>query len=301
MSKDKFKLKSLIPPKIKRIILWIVLTFIFIKGAISIAVPAPYKTMKRQVQKELENTQKSVNNINDAKAFAEAFISEFLTYKINEQEEYRTRLEEYMTNAALTNINSNLIADSEVISSIAIKCNKVSSSQYDIDVQAKVKYTDTERDVYIRVPLSEKDGNYVVEDLPMFISKQDKVEIENKILDGTLVEPDVAASIKDTLSNFLKAYCEGTQTEIKYYLYKPELINKVGSIGGNKKFKEVDEIKAYEKGEVIKVIVTYTIEDLNGQQFKQNANFDIKEKNQRDYILSFEPRSVNLKEEMDNE
>ncbi len=301
MSKDKFKLKSLIPPKIKRIVLWIVLTFIFIKGAISIAVPAPYKTIKKQVMTELENTQKSVSNINDAKAFAEAFISEFLTYKANEQEEYRARLEEYMTDAALTNINFSLVADSQVINSIAIKCSEVNSNQYNIDVQAKVRYTDVTRDVYIRVPLAQKDKRYVVEDLPMFISNPDKGEIETNILDGTLVEPDVAASIKDTLVNFLKAYCEGTQTEIKYYLYKPELIDKIGAIGGNKKFKSVDEVNAYEKGEKIKVIVTYTVEDLNGQQFKQNANLDIKEKNQRYYIVNFEPRSVNLKEEIGDE
>lgn len=291
-------IKSIMPKKAARIILWVLISFLILRGIVSIIRPNQSKNITKQVTETLSQQQNTNKVLTEATAFAENFGMEYFTYKQGQTDEYRKRLSRYMSDISLATIATSLNGDVQALSSTAISHKSYKENSFDIDVKIKVKYLtkDITKDVFIRVPIASKDNKYIVEDVPVLVSGPTTAEVKNEIFNGTLVDTPVAKSIQDMLNNFLKVYCEGNEGEIKYYL--SDSSKSLRGLDGNFKFKSITEIRVFTEvnGDYL-ALISYSLEDVETkQEIKQRVNMTINNKDNRYYIKDIEARNVNLKQ-----
>lgn len=286
------KVKSLLPKKIARIILWILLGFIMLRGIVSIARPSKDTDIYENLKKELEISQKQISINYEANSFAEGFVREFLDFKQGKNQEYKNNLSKYMGTNASTRISNSINSNVTVVETRAIKNNIISNNKFDIDVRAKVLYTTgVSKDIFLRVPVTTDGEKYLVEDLPLFIPEPSAADIKTKDITYNSAEGNISEGIKDMLNNFLRVYAEGQQGEIAYYLSDSN--NKLGSLNGNFKFKDISELNVYltEKTDQYVAVVNFNLEDQESkQEIKQRARFNIVFKDNKYYIEKFETR-----------
>lgn len=284
--------------KTARVILWIFICFLIIRGIASIVRPSQQKKIIADVTKTVEENSKSIAVINEASSFAESFAIEYLTYNENQLEDYRKRLSNYMVQNTLVMLPSQLVSSVEALSAIAISSKEYSENSLDIDVKVKIKYSKKNllKDIYLRVPVGVKDGKYIVEDSPFYIAKPQLANIETKLYDGNLVEAAVYSTISDMLTNFFKVYFQGNSTEIKYYL--SDTNNKIEGLGGVFKFKSIDNLNVYDKKEdkYLGIVTISLIDSEIGQEIRQKVRVELVKKDNRYYIENLDVRTVNLKE-----
>lgn len=289
-------LKSTKNQRIFRWILWGVIIFLIFRGIVSIIRPNQSGKILQSVDSTIKINVENTRKLDEASNFAEAFSTEFFNFKQGEADNYRKRLASYMSDQALTAINASINVESLTLESKAIYKHLYNENQFNIDVKVKVKVKEVTKDLYIRVPVAEKDGKYIVEDMPLFVSRPSSAnDIEVKQHDGNLVESNVSKPIEDMLNNFLKVYTQGNEGEIKYYLSDPN-INLKG-LEGLFKFKNIVESKIYPSGNKFLAIITFSMEGTDTkQEFKQKIHLDISNKDNRYYIDNIDTRTINLKE-----
>lgn len=290
------KLKSTRSQKIFRWILWGVIVFLIFRGVVSIIRPNQSGKILQSVDSTIKINVENTRRLDEAANFAEVFSTEFFTFKQGESDNYRKRLSAYMSDQALTSINSSISAESTAIESKAIYKHLYNENQFNIDVKVKVKTKDITKDLYIKVPIAEKNGRYIVEDMPLFVSRPISAsDIELKQHDGNLVESNISKPIEDMLNNFLKVYTQGNEGEIKYYLSDPNI--NLRGLEGMFKFKNIIESKIYPSANNFLAIITFSMEDTDTkQEFKQKIHLDISNKDNRYYIDNIDTRTINLKE-----
>ncbi len=288
------KIKSLIPKKALKIMLWILLGIIMLRGIISMIRPDKSDELYEKLKDEIRLSQSQINTQEEANSFAEGFVREFLDFKQSKGEEYRIRISKYISEQAMSFANTSINSDLSVVDVNAIKNTIVSENKFDIDVRAKVLYTTgVSKDVYLRVPVTANNHEYVVENLPLFIPEPSAAKVDLGTINNTLAENDVANDVKDTLDKFLRVYAEGQAGEITYYLTDSN--NDLGSLDGVLKFKGISEVNVFSTEESNKyiAIASFTLEDKeNKQEIKQKARLSVVYKDGKYYIESFNTRST---------
>ncbi len=288
------KIKSLIPKKALKITLWILLGIIMLRGIISMIRPDKSDELYEKLKDEIRLSQSQINTQEEANSFAEGFVREFLDFKQSKGEEYRIRISKYISEQAMSFANTSINSDLSVVDVNAIKNTIVSENKFDIDVRAKVLYTTgVSKDVYLRVPVTANNHEYVVENLPLFIPEPSAAKVDLGTINNTLAENDVANDVKDTLDKFLRVYAEGQAGEITYYLTDSN--NDLGSLDGVLKFKGISEVNVFSTEESNKyiAIASFTLEDKeNKQEIKQKARLSVVYKDGKYYIESFNTRST---------
>lgn len=288
------KIKNLIPKKVLKIILWVLIGFIMIRGVVSMIRPDQSEELYAKLKEEINISLDKTSYQEETGSFAEGFVREFLTYKQGSGEEYKTRVAKYMSEQSVSSINTSVTSDLSVIDTSVIRTTIIDESRFNIDVRAKVIYPDgISKDLYLTVPVTRSDNQYVVEDLPLFIPGPSKASIEPKKITGTMADTKISNEIKDTLYKFLRVYSEGQKGEITYYLADSNI--DLGSLGGTLKFKDISEVSAYSLEENrYTVEVSFTlIDQQNNQEMKQRATLGVIYKNGKYYIESFDTRAKN--------
>lgn len=297
--------------KVLRVVVWVMLTFIFIRGVLDIFEPEKDDEVKQLIQNFKEEYSEFSNQNAEVMSFAQNFVREYLTYEARKKDDYNKRLKPYVSTSMLNSEVNDLSKSATAIYVQAYRIEEYSSNQMDVYVLAEVEYTTrileedgqtyTERkslsQMELSVPVYVKDGFYVVENVPLMVS--DTVNLEKYSIEdyyGTSVDSTKTEAIETSVTNFLKAYYEQEDSVINYYLSPEADKSKFTGLRGRFKFLEIDSILCYQGvgGEIIG-IVKYQIQDAeNEAMLLQEVNLSIKESGGKYYINSMGARTGNL-------
>lgn len=266
--------------KIGRIVLWVVVLFLLLKGAVSIFAPSSESRLENIVTDYQQGAQLRERNQIQAAAFAESFAYEYYTFSGKMNSDFESRVAGYLAkNLELKAPVAGQVA-TKVKLSTATEIHYLSDLEMDVDVHLAVSYipfTDgsiaTQKNIYLRVPVTtNKKGGYAVASLPAYIPEIKAAAIDPvQSYSGEQVPTKQVQSIKETLNSFFTAYYEGTKTELSYYLSSGSNVS--AGIGGTVSYKKIDYISAYRDQETKEYLVDATITVLDQLQPMQQRLF----------------------------
>lgn len=296
------KIKTTYLRRAGKALLWTLIIFLIIRGIFTLFRVSDKETADALIQNYIHTTayQKKVEY--EATAFAEAFTYEYYTF--NEyREDYKKRMKKYIKNNPQEGLFAKDIA--KVIQAKAYQVNWISENQLDIDVHAKVEYTIMAQaenstlqsqkvidDIYIRIPIAEKESQYIIEDYPMMIPAQEKAEIKYSQYYTNEVSKEEKNKIKNVIENFFKAYYTGNKGEIDYYITQNSKITK--GLEGRVEFIKLNSLQVFkeENTPVYTAIVNITLKD-HDHQLNQHFNLNLIKDN-RYYIQKINTRTINI-------
>lgn len=296
--------------KVLRILLWVMLTFVFVRGIMAIFKPDKEEAVNRMISEFKENYNDFTSLNEEAMAFAQNFVREYLTYEIKGEEEYKNRLQPYVASGFFNSGAVNdFTATAEAVYVQAYRMEDYTDTQKDVYVLAKVAYTTrtlqedqtyttstSTSQIVLVVPIYCDKGAYVVESLPLVVS--DSMAIERYTVAeyyGNSLPDAQAEAIKTSVENFLKAYFEQDASVINYYLASSADKDEFTGLDGRFAFVGIDSIKCYQGESGIICLVEFKIKDTqNNAKLLQKVNFAIQENGGKYYIKSMDTRTGNL-------
>lgn len=295
------------PIRFVRVLLWIVIVFIFIRGTVTLVRGDQVLEIKKQEKKFLQEMKDERAIDSKALSFAESFVNEYFQFSSEEEkEEYLARLSSYIN----PKIENDIIIPNEcwVDYVQAYDLKTYTDNQVDVYVYAivvkkvpedpnnpdksKMKYES--EDVYLKVPIYyDKNNNLLVEDIPSIVGKPDNAKYPNNTLDLSTVSGTQASEIKSSIEEFLKAYYEANQKQVDYFLLEPGSI-KTASNKDIYKYESIEAIEAYElSDDRFLVTVKYKITDY-GVETRQKNNFIIAYQDDKYMIKEMNARITNI-------
>lgn len=302
---DTYVMKTNNHMKILRIILWVILGFIFIRGVIVCLHPDKTAEINRLISNFKTEFYSTQNRDYEVLGFTENFVQEYLTYEIDGRDSFYNRIAPYVSDRVESMEDIYDFKNAcEATAVQAYKIEKVSKSQVDVFVKAKVTYSSQDdtgvskkiKTIMLRVPVYLSDSGYIVEDLPIFVNDTMKTG-DYKYEDCNGEEVD-SSKYEKSVINFLKAYYGADQNVVDYYLAADADKSKFYCLGGCFEIQKINDIKAYEEKEGILCTVAFKIADAtNGAILCQNLNLLLIHSDGRLYIKDINTRIGNLKED----
>lgn len=282
------KIKSTMPLKIVRIVLWVMIFFIFLRGVIAILNSNDTAKQRQELetymqQKTMQETAKST-----AIGFAENFIRDYLTDTGERDSDYSYRMSRYISDGVnieapgmkcdVTNVN-------------ACEVSFLGDTSAEVTVIATVNYGKAEKFFTIKVPVYVKDGRCAVDALPQIVPPADKAEVNSysKTYAGTEISDTAKKEIIPILESFFKTYYSGNENELSYYITE-EFPYKHG-LEGIVEFKKMDNLRVYfdaESGEYT-AMAAISIADSE-MVLKQNIYLTMLRSDGRYYISNISTR-----------
>lgn len=243
--------------------IYVSLIIIFVLGIYQIIKSKQPKIIKNIVEYNIAESESET-----AKAFALAFVKEYLTYSNTEQEDYLRRIRPFLINA-LSNTaridyskGSSRVLDAIVWdvqklnnnhSNIIIRANIQTINQVDIIIEKGIEGEEItkpkieEKVVYISVPIGYYEDGYLVEDYPVFMPEpQRPTEANFETYTGPKTAlDDVEQQIEEVLTNFFITYSSGNEGQIAYYM---EDNKKIKGYEGKYLFNSIETLDTYENG-----------------------------------------------------
>lgn len=160
-----------------RAILWIMLIFFFVRGVIVTFRPDTLTEAQQVIsdfRKELV-TEKKLNN--EVLSFAQNFVYEYLTYTAGEEKDYKERLKQYITTTSNVSDTEIYKGAQKAVYVQAYRMDQLDKEHFDVYVLAEVQYeyyreqeaTQESAETRMKVPVLSRDGEMVVDGLPMFV------------------------------------------------------------------------------------------------------------------------------------
>lgn len=150
----------------------------------------------------------------------------------------------------------------------------------------------------LKVPVSVKQGRYIVEGLPAFVTDDVKDSgYAKQEYKGTPLPEEEAAELETSLSNFLTAYYGQEQSVISYYLWADADKEKFTGLKGRYRFEKIEALKCYQEegSEDVVCILKYKItDDMNQQSLMQQVNVEARKEKGKYYIRDMNIRTGNL-------
>ncbi len=308
----KYTLQKNTGMKVLRIILWVMLVFIFLRGIVSIFRPNTKDEVTAMITDFKENYNQFTSQNSELMSFAQNFTKEYLTYTARGETEYKNRLMPYVSSGLLNSTNINdCAADAEATYVEAYKIEVYSECQADVYVLANMEYSNrileddgqtyttqiTKDQLILSVPIFYKNGAYIVEDVPLMVT--DSVKMDDyaaEVYSGTSLSDAAQKEVSLSVDNFLKAYCEQDESVIDYYLGSKADKTKFTGLHGRFLYLGIDNIRCYqETGEDIVCLVEFRIQDeINGVKMLQKINLSISKSGGKFYINDMNTRTGNL-------
>ncbi len=306
------KIKSTVPQKVGKILLWTLVVFFILRGIGTIFKEDEKQTAQAIIDTYIKSTVNKSNIESQGKAFAESFALEYLTMNGRDRESYINRLQNYTGKGVDFNINLQSNVKTEAFSANSYKANWVSENSFTVDIRAKVKYfnnaaerdsvnstelmNQTEpdssyviRDVNIRIPVCSQDNMFQISGYPAFLPATDKAEIEPKSYSGQEVSEDLKKTIKGVMESFFKIYFTGSPEEISYYMLDSTVKQK--GLEGRFEFVKLDEISVYITDSVDRyyVITKVSVKDsINEVAIPQEYKINLVKKEDKYYISNMD-------------
>lgn len=308
---DQYIMRKNTGMKVLRILFWIILVFIFIRGIVSICRPDKADVVSQMISEFKANYSNFTNQNEEVMSFAQNFAKEYLTYSPRGQDDYKKRLKPYVASSILSGNDINdFAAAAEAVYVQAYKMEDYSSTQKDVYVLAEVEYTirqlaedqtyttiTSRNQLVLKVPVYCEDGAYIVENLPLIVS--DGINLEKYIVEeyyGTTLDDGKTAAVETSVANFLEAYFEQDESVINYYLAASADKEAFSGLHGRFAFLGIDTIKSYQDagGDII-CLVDFKVQDAeNDVKMLQRINLTIQESGGKYYIKSMNTRTGNL-------
>lgn len=297
-----------------KILLWTLVVFLILRGIGTLFKDDRTDAARQLISDFVASRQYRERVEFEASAFAEGFAMEYLTYESGSKEEYVERIRKYVP-AYLESLDMSFYSGvkAQGLTAQALRLSWKSQNSLNVDVRVKVQYfvvfpKDNEnaeaaavpeivtKDVYIRIPVTEKEGKYIVDDYPAFIPQPEKAEAVFDYYSGSEADRKISGEITGVLENFFKTYYSGSAGEIAYYMLDSS--RKIKGLEGRYKLSRMHSVKVYKpqkEEERYLALVTLSVEDsTNQQQFFQRFHVQLVKKEGRFYIGSFDVRIGNL-------
>lgn len=307
---EGYVLKKNTGMRILRVFLWVMLSFIFIRGIISIFNSDKEEKMQRMISDFKTEYSEFTNQNNEVMAFAQNFAREYLTYDVKKEEDYKARLSPYVAKNFFSNSINDFRSTAKAIYVQAYRLEEYSKNQMDVYVLAEVEYTSrhldeenqayvtesTQEQVMLNIPVYLSNGAYVVENIPLPVN--DSIYLEQysvKEYYGTTMDDTTA--LQTSIENFLKAYFEQDESIINYYLDASADKEKFAGLKGRFSFLGIEDLKCFREqpGEDIICLVTFKLQDGgNAAKLLQKVNLCIREGGEKYYIKSMGNRIGNM-------
>lgn len=303
------KLYSAKTLKVIRGVLWALIGFVVLRGAVSLVRGSEADKIKVENTKLIETVNKQSGLETNAYSFAEAFTRDYFTrYPIN-TDFFKNNMLKYTNEALADAMNNN--SYSEVISVNAFNFNKYSDNQYNVSVQANLKQyipkpgqekVPKDKLAYdmklvtecIEVPVYvDNNGNMSVDDMPVMVSYPAKANVPQVVYQGEQeTDPDVVNKMNDVLNNFFKAYYELDQTQIDYFLANGA--SQIRGTNGEYKLDKLDSVNIFRKdNNQYLATVELTINAFESQ-VKQRFNVILVKEGNKYLIKDLNSRMFNL-------
>lgn len=309
---EKYSLKKIRRFRVVRVILWVFVSLIFVRGTIASFRPDPNATVNQTIADFSSGLETEKKLDSEMLAFAENFAVEYMTYESGKESEYGNRLRRY---AAETVTNQPFQFDdgasANVAYALAYKKQEYSEHQSDVFVQMSVIYSNltkmpdgkyatevsSERTI-LKVPIAVNGDSYIVEDVPVFVNDNTKIQgYEQVSYQGDECTEGITSGINSALSNFYKSYYEDGQSIINYYLTPDADKSQFMGLNGRVTYHSIESLRAYyipKKTNEFIVITKVNVTDKNGMIMTQNYNLNVVWKDDRYYIRSMDTRTVNV-------
>jgi hypothetical protein len=309
IKKKKFDKQSWV--KLLRIFIYGLLFLILLRGTLSFFKNDRVEAQRifKQVEMKLNEKQVPIES-ETAKAFAESFTKEYLTYS-NESvgnSDYMKRIKPYIA-SYLRNILVKSVSDLKpcIVKNVYTwKVEKIKNNQGNIIVKADVIYEDmvmeeemvetilTEDIIFLEVPISFSKGKYVVDDYPAISPKPEKAEIKYGMIKLEDTSNEVNEEVSFMLNNFFKTYCMGNAGELSYYVLEGSQIH---GYEGRFEYISAEDLRTYalDKEKSVLAIVSIKVKDqMSNMEFLQKYHMELIKKDGRWYIKDFDLRGGNL-------
>jgi hypothetical protein len=298
------KISKIIP----KIILWIVLSVIFIRGIATFI--RGNNVNLNPIEEKIETISENQIIKNEAESFAENFVAEYFDYT-----EYSTSVDNYQNNLmeysnldfSDTKLNSDLIYINNVKSewinkdSLNITLKVKVMQMYSLNnieeeeniEKKKAETTDEEQNTedmssldtfYIEVPVSISDKNYSITNYPTYVAYENKTDFETNELPGKDVDEDINRDISELVTSFINGYYGGQDTELSYFM---ENGKDVKTIDDENYEIDIREIYVTEEDDIYYVQALYLI-DYRNNKFSSGMEFTIIEKNKKYLIKKYD-------------
>lgn len=302
--------------KTLRIILWLILIFIFFKGVISCLRKDSAQQASQMIQDFREEFAHYKDDNEEIMGFAQNFAREYLTYEKRGENDYTARIRPYVSDdmysraAELTDFQGKATA----VYVKAYRKENYSAGQYDVYVLADVEYeleetTEREEDgekekriiiknrnVTLKIPVYAENGNYVVEGIPILVNDSMKMAgYSVPAYSGTALTDGRLARITEAVTSFLTAYYEQDQNVIEYYLAQKADRTKFYGLSGRYLFDRMERISCYETENGILCLADFRVTDAeNGNHLLQSFNLSVTADGDRYYIQDLNTKTGHL-------
>lgn len=298
------KIKTTGLRKIGKVTLWVLVVFLILCGIKTVLSQSSEGKLQSMLSKSQTSAQLREKTKIGATAFAESFIYDYYTFSGQLNSNYSDRVKSYLAKGLEVKNPSAGETAAETISArtINVKFDSKDVTRLDVDILAKIKYTqlmgekagtNSESNIYIRVPVATQNGDrFAIESLPMIIPSYDKAAAENA--EGysiAEVDRDTKDEIQVVLESFFKAYYEGTDNEVSYYVSGDSNIKK--SLAGLITFNKIDQISVVmdeqNGGYLSDVLLTVTD---HGQPLQQRLFLKLEKEKGKYYIQKISTRTI---------
>lgn len=307
--KKDSKLYSAKNLKVIRAVLWFLIGFVVIRGAVSLVRGSEADKIKTENNKLLERVNKQSGLEARTYSFAEAFTREYFTRYPSNKDDFKNRILKFTSEQLADDMNND--SYSEIISVSAFSFEKYSENQFNVKVKANLKqYTSkagqekvaADKRVYdtnivtecIEIPICvDNNGNFAVDDLPVMVSDPVKSDVSQKEYSGqNESDTDVVNKITDSLNQFFKAYYELDQTQIDYFVATGA--NKIEGTGGKYKFERIDVINVFKQDNNSHLATVELTINSYGNEVKQRFNVTLVKEGDKYLIKELNSRKFNL-------
>ncbi len=288
------KLNRRYKSKIIAIILWVIVSFLILRGVGTI-VRGNIINLKPFKDKITRNIDKKTTKESKGVAFAENFAAEYFSYSDNDKEYYE-RLTKYsdldFSGSKVGNMDVIYVnkieakwAGSTLLVDLKVKVTEMKNSQFVLATNqpetssspkptvAPENNTSLTDILYIRIPVSITGNACKIIGYPTFINSpgiEKANEKEKKLPGEVLKDAKEEAEIKDLIGSFLKCYHEGNKIELSYFLKNKQVKN---YLNGEYTIKSITKVDITKDAETYYATAYYQVSYKentfnNGMEFK---------------------------------
>jgi hypothetical protein len=258
-----------------RVLLWFMISFVFLRGVITSIRPDTAGEALRAISDFRVELTAFKELDSEMLAFAEGFAVDWLGEK------------------------------AELLYVRAYRKEAYSVNQYDVFVSAIVLFTNSDEHeqqrVTLRIPVAVREiggiNRYIVEDTPVFMNDDTKLH-DHAVTPfvGEELDRNRQSDVLLFLTDFFEAYYHERQSIIDNFL-SPDADKAVfQGLNGLLTFERVEDSSRVYRGEngVMLALVTLTAHDPNGSTFAQNLTVHVIERDGRFFVQRLDTRILNL-------
>ncbi len=273
-----------------KILLWIMISFIAVKGAVDIVMGNTITKQQQALEIYMEEISTEEQIKTGAMSFAEEFSREYLTFDGELGSDYETRLAGYTSNDLRIESPDKGAAVS-VIAANAVSITFVDKQHVDVTVAVETKIGQRINKLDIMVPVATKGGLYVVDEYPQIVPKAETADISASqiSIEGTEVSNAERDDLEPIVESFLKTYYGGSESELMYFLTQDSKVKR--GIEGTVKFDAIDSFRAiYSTAEDVYVIDVKIKVQNSGVLLPQHLYLQAEQEGDRYYIMDIRTR-----------